>query len=88
MKYKLSCTDVDWLPRDCSGIKLWREDSEGRCLWPRREPLPVTHRVMRGVEDIAKGLSGFINYWEIMSEETEVESIEDVTNTWFSTGGE
>ena len=27
MKYKLSCTDDDWLPRD-GGIKLWKEDSQ------------------------------------------------------------
>lgn len=69
MKYKLSCTDVGWLPRDCTGVKLWREDSEGHSLWPRGEPSPVTHRSMRGVEDIVKGLSGFIKYCKTMSEE-------------------
>lgn len=37
-----------------SRIKLWREDSEGRSLWPRGEPLLVRHRAMRGVEDIVK----------------------------------
>ena len=33
MKYKLLYTDDDWLPRD-GGIKLWKEDSQGRALWP------------------------------------------------------
>lgn len=67
MKYKVSCTDEDWLPNDTTGIKLWREDSEGRCLWPRGDPTPTTHRAMRSVEDIVKGISGFIKYWEAMS---------------------
>ena len=33
MKNKLLCTDDDWLPQD-DGIKVWKEDSEGRALWP------------------------------------------------------
>ncbi|KAG0581688.1 hypothetical protein KC19_3G000300 [Ceratodon purpureus] len=69
MKYKVLCTDVDWLPKDTNGIKLWREDAEGRSLWPCGEPAPTTHRAMRSLEDIVKGISGFINYWETMCTE-------------------
>ena len=32
MKYKLLCTDLEWLGEDGRGIKLWKEDSEGRSL--------------------------------------------------------
>ena len=38
-------------------------------MWPHGEPVPVTHRAMRGVEDIVKGLSGSIKYWETMAVE-------------------
>ena len=41
MKYKLLCTDVEWLGEDGRGIKLWKEDAGGRSLWPRGELLPV-----------------------------------------------
>ena len=30
MKFKRYCTDTDWLPKEGGGIKLWREDEEGR----------------------------------------------------------
>jgi len=29
MKYKLLCTDVDWLGEGGRGIKLWKEDAKG-----------------------------------------------------------
>ena len=41
MKYKLFCTDVEWLGEGGAGIKIWKEDAHGRSLWPRGEPLPV-----------------------------------------------
>ena len=69
MKYKIFCTDVDWLPKEGGGIKLWKEDSEGRSLWPRGVPIPVEQRPMRNVEDISKGISGFIKYWENLCNE-------------------
>jgi hypothetical protein len=69
MKYKHYITDSDWLPKEGDGIKLWREDSEGESLWPRGEPMPVVHLPMRSVDDIYKGLSGFIKYWETLCDE-------------------
>ena len=69
MKYKHYCTDSDWLPLEGEGIKLWREDAEGHSLWPRGEPMLVVHLPMRSVDDIYKGLSGFINYWETLCNE-------------------
>jgi len=67
MKYKHYCTDNNWLLEE--GIKLWKEDSEGRSLWPRGEPLLVVHLPMRSVDDVYKGLSGFIKYRETLYNE-------------------
>ena len=64
MKYKLFCTDVEWLGEGGASIKIWKEDAQGRSLWPRGEPLPVPQRTMKGVEDIERGISGFVKYWE------------------------
>ena len=64
MKYKLFCTDVEWLGEGGAGIKMWKEDAQGRSLWPRGEPVPVLQRTMRGVEDIERGISGFVKYWK------------------------
>ena len=50
MKYKHYCTDSDWLPEEGGGIKLWREDTEGRSLWPRGELVLVVHLPMRSLE--------------------------------------
>ena len=64
MKYKLFCTDVEWLGEGGAGIKIWKEVAQGCSLWPRGEPVPVPQRTMRGVEDIERGISGFVKYWE------------------------
>ena len=42
---------------------------EGQSLWPRGEPLPVDYLEMRSIDDICKGLSGFIKYWEALCNE-------------------
>ena len=63
MKYKLFCTDIEWLGEEGAGIKIWKEDAEGHSLWPRGEPLHVPQRRMRGVEDIEKGIAGYMKYW-------------------------
>ena len=64
MKYKLFCADVEWLREGGAGIKIWKEDAQGHSLWPRGESLLVPQRTMRGVEDIERGISGFVKYWE------------------------
>ena len=64
MMYKMLCTDADWLGENGRGIKLWKEDIEGRSSWPRGCPLPVLQNAMKDVQNIVKGISGFIKYWE------------------------
>ena len=64
MKYKLFCTDVEWLGEGGASIKIWKEDMQGRSLWPYGEPMPVPQRTMRGVEDKERGISWFVKYWE------------------------
>ena len=41
MKYKLFCTDVEWLGEGGAGIKIWKEDAQGHSLWLCGEPMPV-----------------------------------------------
>ena len=64
MMYKMLCTDADWLGENGRGIKLWKEDAEGRSSWPRGCPLPVPQNAMKDVQNIVKGISRFIKYWE------------------------
>ena len=68
VKYKLLCTDDHWLLRD-GGIKLWKEDSQERALWPRGYSKAVQPSSMQNLEDIKWGLQGFINHWDKLSEE-------------------
>ena len=63
MKYKLFCTDMEWLGEEGAGIKIWKKNAEGHSLWPCGEPLPVPQRRMTGVEDIEKGIAGYVKYW-------------------------
>ena len=64
MKYKMLCTDADWLGENGRGIKLWKEDAAGRSLWPRGIPVHVPQNAMKDVQHIVKGILGFIKYWE------------------------
>ena len=68
MKYKLLCTDDDWLPRE-GGIKLWKDDLQGRAIWPCGFPISVQPSSMRNIDEIKRGLQGFINHWEQLSPE-------------------
>jgi hypothetical protein len=54
MKYRILCSDSDWLPNEGGGIKLWREDDEGRAVLPCGGPS------MRYLDEIVKGISIFI----------------------------
>jgi hypothetical protein len=64
MKYKIFYTYNDWLPKEGGGIKLWQEDEDGRPLWPRGEPTPLNVQPMGNVDEVVKGISRFIKYWE------------------------
>lgn len=62
MQYKLRCTEEKWRPAE--GIKLWKEDAEGKPLLPKGTPRAVLPRGMRGQEEIVKGIKGFIQHWK------------------------
>jgi hypothetical protein len=81
MKYRILCTDPDWLPKEGGGIKLWREDEEGRALWPRGEPIPLSLQLMRNLEEISRGISRFMKYWEKLSNEESIEGITSICGT-------
>ena len=63
LKYKIYCHDEEWLPKGKgNGIKLWKEDSKGRSLWPRGIPDAVKPKTMHHLLEVVKGLSGFIDH--------------------------
>lgn len=71
LKYKVYCHDDEWLPKgESNGIKLWKEDAEGRSLWPRGEPDAAKPHTMRHLPEVVKGLSGFIEHWERKSRDS------------------
>jgi hypothetical protein len=69
MQYKQYCTDQEWLPKEGGGIRLWREDNEGKPILSTGEPRALAPQQMRNHSDIAKGLGGFITLWETLSGE-------------------
>ena len=64
MQYKIHCTDGDWLPRDGVGIKLWKEDIAGRPILPSGTSLALIPERMKNLDEIVKGIAGFILYWK------------------------
>jgi hypothetical protein len=48
---------------------LWREDEEGRALWPHGEPAPLSVQPMKNLEELSRGISGFMKYWGKLSNE-------------------
>ena len=48
---------------------MWKEDSQGRVLWPCGYLEAVKPSSMRNLKDIKRGLQGFINHWDILFEE-------------------
>ena len=65
MKYKIYCHDEEWLPKgEGNGIKLWKEDSKGRSLWPQGVVDLVKPKTMHHLLEVMKGLSRFIDHWE------------------------
>jgi hypothetical protein len=67
MQYKRYCIDAEWLSKEGGGIRLWREDNEGKPILPTGEPNALAPQQMRNHSEIAKGIGGFINLWEILS---------------------
>ena len=63
LKYIIYCHNEERLPkREGNGIKLWKEDLEGRSLWPCGVLNAVKPETMRHLPEVVKGLSGFIDY--------------------------
>ena len=67
MQYKILCTDIDWLPREGGGIRLWKETSDGRPRVPRGSPVPLAPQMMRSFDEVCKGLDGYIAFWGAMA---------------------
>ena len=55
MKYKLLCTDDDWLPQD-GGIKLWKDNLQRRAMWPRGFPNAIQPSSMQNIDEIKRRL--------------------------------
>ena len=71
MEYKHMCTDKKWLPEDGKGIQLWSETEENGPRVPTGSPRPVRPQEMRSIEEIKKGLDGYIEYWRKMADSDE-----------------
>ena len=65
------CTDKKWLPEDGKGIRLWAETEENGPRVPTGSPRPVRPQEMRSIEEIKKGLDGYIEYWWKMADSDE-----------------
>jgi hypothetical protein len=48
---------------------LWQEDKEGRPIWPCGELAIVNVQPLKNLDEILKGIFGFIKYWEKLSNE-------------------
>ena len=55
MKYKLLCTDDEWLPQD-GRIKLWKDDFGGRAMWPCGILSALQPSQMRNIDEIKRAL--------------------------------
>ena len=71
MEYKHMCTNKKWLPEDGKGIRLWLETEENGPRVSTRSPRPVHPQEMRSIEEIKKGLDGYIEYWRKMANSDE-----------------
>ena len=69
MEYKLLCTDKVWLPEHDNGIRLWSETEDGRPKVPIGDPLPLVPHKMCALDEIKKGLNGFIAHWTGMADD-------------------
>ena len=65
------CTDKKWLPEDGKGIRLWAETEENGPRVPTGSLRPVRPQEMRSIEEIKKGLDGYIEYWRKMVDSDE-----------------
>jgi hypothetical protein len=71
MEYKNLCTDKKWLPEDGKGIRLWSETEDGRPILPSGDPPPLVPEKMRSLDEIKRGLNGFIAHWSRMADDDQ-----------------
>lgn len=71
MQYKLACTDKKWKPIHAPGIKLWKEDNEGKPILPPdgSEPSAVKPHKLKYSDDLLKGIEGFLAYYNKLLKE-------------------
>ena len=67
MQHKHYNIDVEWLPKEGGGIRLWKEDKEREPILPTRESNAFAPQQMQNHFGIAKGIGGFINIKESLS---------------------
>jgi hypothetical protein len=51
---------------------LWQEDEDGRPIWPYGEPTLVSAQSIKNLDEILKGIPGFMKYWEKLSNEDSI----------------
>src|SRR5579875_2933472 len=68
IEYKNLCTDKNWLLEDGKGIRLWSETEDGRPKVPSGSPPPLAPHLMKALEEVKKGLNGFIALWNRMAD--------------------
>ena len=69
MQYKILCMDIDWLPKEGGGIRLWKETIDGRPYLPIGVPRPLPPQKMRKFDEICKGFDNFISLWNHMADD-------------------
>ena len=71
MEYKNLCTERNWLPEHGNGIRLWSETEDERPRVPCGDPPPLVPQKMRSLDEIKRGLNGFIGHWSGMADDDQ-----------------
>ena len=69
MQFKYLCIDSDWLPEAGGGIRLWNENTDGRPLVPRSDPLALARQRGKSFDEVCKGIDEYVNLWGTMANE-------------------
>ena len=55
------------MPAHGNGIRLWSESEDGLPIVPSGSPPPLVPEPMKGLDDIKKGLNGYVGHWNKMA---------------------
>jgi len=69
MQYKHLCTNVDWLPIEGGGIRLWIETADGQPMVPSGNLLLLAPQRGRCYDEVCKGINGFLSLWGTITNE-------------------